>query len=332
MKTEIKSRISTASAIALGGLVLSSGVSQAAPFLYAPGDLILTFRQVGNASEFAVNIGPASNYNAVPEGASLPVNSLTAAQFALAFPSINGVSWSVSGANRPPVDPGFPIQTLWVSSPRNDPAVPAIAWLRKGQFVQGTAGGQIAGVGINAAQASSSQPAGPGNTETGVIIASNSDFAFSPVLGDGGDFLGTFQGVVEGITPADFDSDPSAVSRLDFYELLPGTTAGGTLNTPGRYLGYFELKPDASLSFTNIPEAPPAPTITGITRLGSVTVVSFPTVTGAGYVLRAVDGAGLASPINTWANAGSVPGDGTVRSIEDTSDSDARFYAVEVLP
>jgi len=332
MKTFFESRNRTTLTSVLGGLALASGALQGAPFLYAPSDLILTFRQSGNASDFAVNLGKATNYNAVPLGTSIPVPALTSSQFALAFPSINGVSWSVSAANRPPSDPAFPLQTLWVSAPRESADVPSLAWLRKGAFVQGTAGGQIAGIGANAVNASSTQPAGPDNTEIGVVIPVTSDFALSPLLGGDGNYAGTFQGLVEAVTPDDFDSDPSRVSRLDLYELLPGTSAEGTLNTPGRFLGYFELKPDGTLTFANIPAAPPVPAISSITRAGDVTTVSFGTVAGAQYTLRAVDGAGLSTPPSTWPVGASLTGDGSVQSLQDTSASLIRFYVVEVTP
>lgn len=316
-------------AFALWGLSLVNGALQGASFLYAPGDLILTFRQAGNASDFAVNVGNASNYNSLPVGTTVPVPALTGAQFALAFPSVNGVSWSVAGANRPPTDPAFPLQTLWVSAPRESAEVPSTAWLRKGAFVQGTAGAQIAGIGGNAAFASSLQPAGPDNTETGVVISTASDFALSPLLGNVGDYAGTFQGSVEAVTPDDFDSDPSRVSRLDLYELLPGTTAAGTLNAPGRFLGYFELKPDGTLTFANIPAAP---TLLSITRTGDVTRVFFATTASAQYTLRAVDGDGLNTPPATWPVCASLTGDGSEQSLEDTSASVIRFYVVEVAP
>jgi len=329
MKTTSPSRNGFLLASAFGGLVLAAGALLGAPFLHMPGDLILTFRQAGNAADFAINLGKASNYNAVPVGATIPVPALTSSQFNRAFPSINGVRWSVAAANRPPADPAFPLQTLWVSAPREFAEIPSVAWIRKGAFVQGNAGAQIAGIGANAASASSLQPAGPDNTETGVVIPAASDFALSPLLGDDGNYSGTFQGLVEAVTPDDFDADPSRVSRLDLYELLPGTTAAGTLNAPGRFLGYFELKPDGTLMFANIPAPPPAPAISSIVRNGDVTLVSFTTVAGARYTLRAVEGDALGAPPSTWPAGPSLTGDGSVQSLQDTSASAVRFYVVE---
>ena len=105
----------------------------------------------------------------------------------------------MDGANRPPGLPETAIQTLWVTAPRLDPAVPSPAWLRKGQFVQGNAASRIDIVGINAAAYSSSQPAGPNNTTSGVTVPSSGDYAFSPIIGTEGDFAGSFQGSVEAV-------------------------------------------------------------------------------------------------------------------------------------
>lgn len=317
---------------ALATLAMLPAALEAASFAYNPGDLLLTFRQSGNASDLVVNVGKASAFDALPPGTTIPVTALAASQVSSAFPSINGVNWSVAGANRPPADPKYPVQTLWVSRPREIPTSQSLPWLRKGVYYQGTAGGQIAGLGANTVSASSLLPAGPDNDGTGVVIPSTGDFSVSPLLGDGGDFAGTFQGAVEASTPADFDSDPSSVSRVDLYELLPGSTAAGTLNNPGRYLGYFELKPDASLTFNTLLPAPPTPTITAVSRNGDRTTISFGTVSGFRYTVRAASDLDSAGGLGSWNTVGTVLGDGSPKSVEDTNASFSRFFIVEALP
>ena len=317
---------------AFAALAILPAVLEAASFTYSAGDLLLTFRQSGNASDLVVNVGKASAFGSLPPGTSIPVGALDASQFSSAFPSVNGVNWSIAGANRPPADPNYPNQTLWVSRPRETPTSQSLPWLRKGVYYQGTAGGQIAGIGANTVSASSILPAGPDNNGIGVVIPSTGDFAVSPLLGDGGDFAGTFQGTVEASTPGDFDSDPLNVSRADLYELLPGSTAAGTLNKQARYLGYFELKPDASLTFNTLLPAPPTPVITGISRNGQTTTVSFGTVSGFRYTVRAATDLGSAGGLGSWNVVGSVLGDGSPKSVDDTSASSSRFFIVEALP
>lgn len=332
MKTHTNLRLVSGFAGLLGGFAGLTGALQAAPFLYSPGDLVLAFRQTGNASDYVVNLGKATNYNALAAGTSVPLANLSTAQLGSAFASLNGLRWSVAGANRPPGDANYPLQTLWVTAPRADVAVQSPPWLRKGQFLQGNAGSQIDGVGVNAALSSSLLPGGPNNTAAGVVIPVDAPFAIGPAFGPDGNYVGAFQGSVENVTADDFDGDPANVSRSDLYELLPGTTAAGTLNTPGRFLGYFELKPDGTLTFNTGSTPPPTPVISGVSRAGEVTTVSFATVNGATYRLRTTDAAGLGSPVSNWSAGPSLTGNGSVQSLQDSSPAAVRFFAVEVLP
>ncbi len=324
MKTIKTTRLVRSIVAGIGGFVLFTQNVSAAPFLYSPGDLVLAFRQTGSANDYAVNIGKATNYNNLPSGTTFTVTNLSVTQLNAAFPSVNALKWSVAGANRPPLDPNYPIQTLWIARPRLELNVQSVPWARKSQFSQGNVGGQVDGVGYNAAQASSNLPGGPNNTETGVVIPVTHNFSISPVIGASGNYAGQFQGVVENLTPDDFDADSGNVSRSDLYELLPGS---GDL--PGRYLGYFELKPNGTLTFTAASTAPPPPTITRIVRDGTLTTVYFTTVPGATYRLRSTEALGFTSAVSTWAVGASITGTGEELSLTDTSSADVRFYAVD---
>lgn len=320
-------------AIALaGGLTLTGLPALAAPFLYAPGDLLLTFRRSGNATDYVVNLGGAGQFSTLAPGSTVNLPNLSASQLGTAFDTLGGVQWAVVAANRPPLVAGFPLQALWVTAPRLDAEVTAPAWLRKGTFVQGTAASQIDAIGVAAAASSSAQAAGPGNTATGVIIPVDSGYGLAPLLGDTGNFAGTFQGAVETVTDDPFDGSTSPVSRADLFELLPGSSATGTLDAPGRWLGYFELKPDGTLTFHAPGGAPPAPTITGIQHTEQGSTVSFTTVNGATYRLRYAEPTELASAPANWHPGASVVGDGTVKSLTDADGGPARYYVIEVLP
>ena len=104
------------------------------------------------------------------------------------------------------------------------------------------------------------------------------------------------------------------------------------MNKSGRYLGYFELKPDASLTFNTLLPAPPTPTITGISRNGETTTVSFGTVSGFRYAVRAASDLGSSGALGVWNLVGTVLGDGSPKSVDDVSTSSSRFFIVEVLP
>ena len=313
----------------LAGLTVFTGALHGAPFSYAPGDLVLAFRQTGAANDYAVNIGKATNYAALPPGATVTVTNLSVTQFNAAFASVNSLRWSVGAANRPPVDTNYPLQTLWVARPRLDQGVQATPWLRKSQSSQGLAGAQVDGVGYNAGIVSGTLTAGPNNTATGVLVPTTHSFNITQVIGGAGNYANTFQGNVESLTPADFADNSANVSRADLFELVPGSFAGGTLDTPGRHLGYFELKPDRTLTFTA--SSLTRPSITAIQRADGITTVSFTTVTGATYQLRAVGSLGTLAP--TWPVVGGpVVGNGGTLSLSDTNSLAARYYAVEAQP
>jgi hypothetical protein len=310
-------------AAVVGGFALFTGALQAAPFLYSSGDLVLTFRKSGGASDLVVNIGKATNYNALASGSHVTISNLLASHLATAFTDVNDLFWAVGGANRPGGNPSFPIQTLWVTAPRLDPTTPATPWLRKGQFDQGSTAGQVDGVGVNAATFSSNTASNANNTATAVIIpANNPDYGLTATIGDG-DYVAAFQGNVQNPTAPDFNSDAANVSRSDLYELLPGD------NSPGRYLGYFELTPTGTLTFNTGAPLPPRPTISAISRSGNVTTVSFQTVSGATYRLRATAAAGLTSPLSSWPIGASLTGNGSVLSLSDTNLAPTRYFAVD---
>lgn len=325
MKTNRNPKLIRSLAAVVGGFALFTGALQAAPFLYTSGDLLLTFRKAGNASDFVVNIGKATNYNNLPLGTSFTVSNLTVAQLSTAFPDYNELKWSVAAANRPPFNPNFADNTVWTTRPRLAAGTQSAPWLRKGQFTQGTAAAQIEEIGTRSFNYSSSTASNANNTATGVLIPTGTAYELAPVIGSG-NYNNTFQGNVETLTAADFDSDSANVSRADLYELIPATS---TLNLPGRYLGYFELKPNGTVTFNNPVLTPPAPTITSIVRNGDVTTVSFTTSSGYTYRLRSATAAGLIAPVSTWAIGNSITGTGSVLSLSDTSTADIRFFAVE---
>jgi hypothetical protein len=331
MKTHQTSRFLRGCAALVSGFALFASALSAAPFTFAPGDLVLTIRQSGAPGDLVVNIGKATNFSALPPGISIPITNLTTSQLLGNFPSVNELQWSVSAANRPPVQPNFPLHTLWVAAPRLDPLLPASPWRRKGSSAQGNAGSQIEGVGVNAALTSNLLPAGTNNTVTGVLVPGNAAFPIGPVIGVDGNYQGTFQGKVENITPVDFDSDANNVSRSDLYELLPGTISGGTFDTPGRYIGYFELKPNGALTFTTASPALVAANIRSIQRVGGVATVSFTTGNSGTYRLRATSV--LGAPANTWSIvSGPVNGTGAILSLQETNAASVRFFAVEAQP
>jgi hypothetical protein len=324
MKTNRNPKLLRSLAAVVGGFALFTGAGQAAPFLYTSGDLTLTFRKSGNAFDYVVNIGKATNYNNVPTGTTFVVTNLSVGQLSAAFPSYNDLKWSVAAANRlEALDPNYPLQTLWISRQRISLSEPSTPWQRRGTSLQGNNGSQIDAIGKNAALASSTLPGGANNTATGVVIPVGNNPNVGSAIGVNGNYAGNFQGNVETLTAGDFADDSANVSLADLYELLPGTG-------DARYLGYFQLRPNGTLTFNNPATAPAAPTITSIVRNGQVTTVSFTTVNGATYRLRSTNAAGLTTPVSSWLVSNNfVTGTGAVLSLTDTTAADIQFYAVQ---
>jgi len=332
MKTLLTLKLARALFVAAGGIaLLAPTLHAAAPFTYNDGDVILAFRQPGGpAPDLVVNLGSATNLDAVPLGSTITLANLSVSQLNSAFVSLNQINWSVSAATRTPTTP-YTQNSIWVTARRTNNTVVSSPWFRKVAAVQASAVNQIVSVGQNAATYGSLNPAGPDNTATGVIIPFTDPNAYSklivdPVNANVHNFAGTFgsgygPGDVENTTPANFVS-AQLVSRADFYQLTPGATA------ISRLVGYFDFKADGTLTFT----AGVPPSITGINRDSGtgITTVSFTTINSpVNYSLRYTNSAGLGAPPATWAVApGVLVGNGLIRSLTATNADDNAFYRV----
>ncbi|HEV8542433.1 MAG TPA: hypothetical protein VGR78_08575 [Verrucomicrobiae bacterium] len=276
-----------------------------------------------------MNIGPVTGYENLTAGSRLVITNVSTNLLGAAFPNLNGIEWSVSGAMRGNTSlPQFPLQTIWVTSPVSENGA-SPAWMKKGQFAQGTTAGQIDEIGAGAAIYGTTQPAGDNNTSSGIVIPATDQYAYTTTIGPSGDFAGSFQGSAENTTPDDFDGSGSH-SRSLLYELIPA--AGSEANTPGKVLGYFDLTGTGPLIFTaGLPLQ--AVTISSISRSAGTTTVSFPTNNGVTYRLRSTDLAGLGTSVSSWtAGQTTVPGNGATQSLQDSIATGAgRFYVVEAF-
>ena len=312
-------------------LLAASHVVQAAPFLYQytnnPPDILLGIRQAGGSSELVVNLGTAARFYSAAPGSSFSITEFTPAQLTATVAGLDGVGVSVFGAARVAGDPLRPAQTLWVTAPRADTAVAADPWARQSSFGLGGTAAKITSVGSGIASYSSLNSPGALNTASAVVTPAGYQNGYGAYLG-AGNFKGTFQGNIEGVTPSDFASSATPL-RLDFYEIRPGS--GDALE-----LGWFDFKPNGTLTFTaaggSTIQPAPAPTLTGITRSGGTTSVSFTTVAGAQYTLLRAP-AGLDGTPAAWTAVGTAAaGTGSAVTLTDTVDTGSAFYAVRATP
>lgn len=308
-----------------------AGNAGAEPFVYKGRDLLLGVRQPDNVSEIVVNLGQASRFYGAAEGSSFAITNFTPQQLKAAFSSFDGLIWSVSGTTRSGDggDASIPNATLWMTRARTAAAVQSAPWLRKSSFSQGGAANKVNELGTSTSLLSDATPADAIlNTATVVVEPTGEPRSFGLVITAQGNFKGNFQGSIENNTGKNF----TTATRSDLYELRPG--AG---DLPGKYLGYFELKADGTMSFTapglRPPQDPPAPTIKSIVRAGNTSTISFTTTNDASviYRLRSINAAGLSTPLSAWTlGASSVTGSGEIRTLTDDSGDDTRFYSISV--
>ena len=315
-------------ALFVGAVCLGRSGAIADPFAYNPKDLLLCFRQAGGANELEVDLGPATNYAGLAPGAEIAVTALDTNRLALAFATLNNLSWSVDGTQHKPADTNFPFNTLWLTRARPDASEASTPWLRETSALFASPSSKIDTMGTLAVTYSITSPGAISWTNTVILPAGNRD-SYGYWVGAFGNF-GAWPDTVEATTPADFATAGNPV-WADLYQLLPGSAADGTLNTPGTLLGYFTLQPDGTLTFTAAGGVtpPPQPQIAAILRTNGITQVSFATVTNATYSLLGVAGAGLATAVTNWPVVGvSVPGTGGTMTLPDPSSDAARFYSV----
>ena len=326
MKTKHTPKYILSCYLAAGALLSASAPLYAQTFAYTNCDLVAGFRLPGASSDLVVNLGSVSTFETLTPRSVVSIPNLSTAQLASALPTLNGVLWSVSAAMRGNTNlPQYPLNTLWVTSPRPTVGTPGMVWTLQSRWTLGGTASQIDAIGAGAVTYGNGQPAGPNNTATSILIPPANQYAYSYLMGSYGDFSGTFQGNVENTTPDDFDT-AGLPSRAVLYKLLPAATSDSY--APGTVVGFFDFYPDGSLTFTAGP-APESVTISKTTFQDTSVTVWFSTINLVGYRLRYTDSAGLNSPVSTWNIASTLVGDGTTLSLQDTLSTSNRFYTVE---
>ncbi len=329
--------------------------AQQQPFVYTNSDLNLTFRKVApytENNEVVVNIGQASNYVNLTIGTTVQVRGYSPSQLVSgSFSSYDNLSWSVfgwyvSGSGYP----GYPSFTLWLTVPRTDNAVRSTDASRYDSAMQSVVKGKMASVFPNAAFVS--RAIGTSNLYNNATfiresIATYPTHMLSVWVGGLVDpTIGTLNDTwtdnnIENGTQAGFTGSGGSV-RSDLYEIRPlddghgGIVVDPHTGTSGLayYVGYFEFKSDGTMTFkreaasTNHP--PPPPPVLSITRAGTQSTISFVSSNTATYKLFFTNSAGLPAPASSWPQApGSITGDGTTKSFQDSTTDSDRVYRVQ---
>jgi hypothetical protein len=334
-----------AGGIAAGILALANRTSAAGQFQYSQnGDLLAGFRKPGLGSyELVVNLGNVTNLENMVAGTTVALNNFSPAQLTAAFPDgFGSLNWSVSTSLKSVISPwgGYPALTLWYTLPRMDANTRTTAPQRASASAQGSNKNDMLGVGTGAVTISGSLGASNANNTPFLVrepvwdgqSQSRNDLSyFIDNIGVGP--VGSFglPNTVENVTPDPF----AAAARSDFYRARPtgnldpdtGTNAG-----PAYYVGYFQLNPDGTLTFTRastVVPTPPAPQVVKITRFNTTSTIYFTTTNGAIYTLYYTNHFGIGQPVTSWAAApGTVAGNGNTNSLSDTTTESDRYYRV----
>jgi hypothetical protein len=329
---------------ALTGL-LAPGLARAQYFTFTgTGDLLAGFRQPGVGNyELVVNLGNITNFLAQSDGSTVSITNLSPTQLSAAFSSYDNLQWSAfatfTGAPNSTWS-GFPLDTIWFTVPRLDVSTQSAPPLRHSAASQDLVRSAINSIGKGARTISQQLGATDDNNNEWLVREPvPSDYSLSRFIGNPqnslvGDFGGYLSSTAENQTPAPFNS----AARSDLYQAVPNGYAdpkSGTASGDAYYVGFVTLNPDGTLTFTRATAGtppPPAPRIVSITRSGTTSTISFTTASGGfTYTLHYTDAAGLATPVANWPSSPTtVAGDGSTKSLSDTSTDSARFYTLTV--
>lgn len=118
-----------------------------------------------------------------------------------------------------------------------------------------------------------------------------------------------------------FTVEQTIPGSLDFWAVQPLESGG--VSPPDKLVGTFDINANGVLTFT---AGPPAASVTGITRAGSVSSVNLGTIVGVNYQLT---GSTQLGPNASWSTVGgTLTGDGYSHSLNETNTATARFYRV----
>jgi hypothetical protein len=286
-------------------MLLIGCVMAAAPFgqaiNYTNTDLLLVFRQDGfNDVEF--DVGPVSRYLQAASGTQTNVSfdlGLVQSNFNNSLANVTFLVTAATGLGS--TQPRVWLTDVYASSTPSDYTVSKFSQIRS----------KITSVGQQASILTSSNtlPAVIATSQPGSFTYIASDANLTPAASLGG--LTGFP--IEGLIPA----------TLSFYEFQVSSV---TPKPAAALVGSFGLDANGNLTFT-AGSAPTltAPRLSGIVRNGTTVAISFTSVAGQKYQLRAAP-----TLPGTFTSVGSpITGDGSVQTLSDTSTDPIRFYNVQ---
>ena len=314
-----------------------------AQYFNAPsyGDLVVGYRKTGShqgTNELVAFLTNVTNLLSLPIGTTLTMSNVPPARLTDSFSSdYTFIQWAVWGANYNNPNPtwntplgNFPPSTIWYTLPRANQSVQTTPKNRYSKGSQTGLGTSMSSIGTGATTIGGQL--GTTNVDNNTILvrepvqSAYTAFLETANMGDKndptlGDFGGTvFSFSVEQITPSPFTSPV----RCDLYESAPAPSTlppatyvdpitGST--TSVYFVGYFELQPSGTLTFTRAAAStttPPSVTsvnpspVTGSSLSQALTINGANFVSGCTVYLTNTDTSAVSSPTVTFNSSSSL--------------------------
>jgi hypothetical protein len=286
---------------------------------YNIGDVLIGFRN-GQTRNLVVDAGPINTFTNAAHNQRITISQYTTTQFDTAFGDANDVYWSAfTWLNG---------NALFMSSPRADLNAQTTPWSVGSPGSQQSVAALMGQIQLGAlyktnfnVHNSSTAVIEPQGASSYLPLQGSSYYsAINNTLGEtdvGGNFNGNFSGTPEFFTGDDF-AGSGTVLRSDFYMLPPGASSS-------KYLGYFEMADDGTMSYVAYPTS--IPVILSVSRSGNISTITYTTGTYGTYTLLGTSS--LTAPISAWPAVSVLStGDASVHIVTDTDSSSNKFYII----
>jgi hypothetical protein len=304
---------------------------------YAVGDVLLCFRKSGGANDLVIDAGPISTFTNATLNQRIPITQYTGSQLGAALSATNGISWSAFGYFDDSVNPNW---TVCMTRARSSFTLDT----QSSPWSAGSAGAQqylittalstippgandnftVTLYNANSTSAAVIEPdSSTGSTSGNYPDGQSYHTALDP-LGGGDNNFGAFSGNPENTTTNNFTTTAGKVARSDFYYIPP--TGSGAV----KYLGYFELSNNATMTYVAYPTA--IPLLKGISRSNNVATITYKTGIYGTYNLLGTNKLTSGALISTWPAVGSAlsTGDNSTHTVQDTDSVNTnKFYILQ---
>ena len=284
----------------------AGAVQTACAFNYTDGHLILVCRGGTGANDVEYDLGSVSNYVGLAAGTQITSfpNFDTTVLSNNFNNQLNGVKFCLFATT----PPGDPWSRVWATDTSLLTATPQLAFSPWSSLR-----GQMSSVGIAATQNTTS------NATPNYVVSAGTSGAYDYIASGGNlaQSVTTWNGLLT--TP----TEGTIPGTLTFYQIEPSPT---TPKPPATFVGSFILDANGKLTYTAgmVVSSDSKSKITKITRAGTSVNVSFTTSLGAIHRLRYLTSIG-----GSWTTLSTpATGDGTVKTLQDTTTDPVRFYEV----